>query len=154
MVAIAAKGRAAIVLTREEELLLTNIVHLSDDEAAAKRAMVLILAWQGKTYNDITRCTEISEVVISRIKKQWANNDLSGSEKVNAVCFSKSGRRKNKEAMAQKASNILQFNKRISPELSQNARSLAIVEMAKQEGIKLSQSTVIRFLREDQKVSS
>lgn len=148
MVVVAAVSNAAIFITEKEEYFLKNIVHLSKDTAAVKRAKILIEVKKGKTIEVTANDCGAAKSLVTEVKKQWKSSNLSGEEKVNAVCFSKAGRRRNEKAMVEKFKNILQFNKRISPEVSQNARSLQIVKMAQERGIQISQSTVIRFLRD------
>lgn len=148
MIAIAVSRRAAVILTEEEKYYLTDIARSSSDAAASKRAKILIAFGEGKTYEWIIKFIDVSTSVTTAVKKQWNNSKLSGCEKVDAVCFAKAGRRRNKKVMVEKINNILKFNNQISPEISQNARSLQIVEMAEKEGMQISQSTVIRFLRD------
>lgn len=148
--------RGAITVNEKEKLHILNIIQSSGDRAAIKRAKVLLASAEEKTLEETANIAGLSKAIVTEVKRQWRANSFIDIDKVNAVCFSKGGKRRNKEEVEKKANNILQFNKRISPEVSQNARSMAIVEMAKQEGMNLSQSTVIRFLRycEEQKVSS
>lgn len=148
MVAIAAKKKAAIVLTEEEKLHLTNIVRLSDNDAAIKRANILLSIASGETIRATAKICQVSAQVTSIVKKQWSSSELSGHQKINAVCFSSVGRRKNTKAMEEKESNVLEFNRRLNQDAPRNTRSRAIAEMAKEEGIKLSVSTVNRFLKQ------
>lgn len=151
MIAFAASRRAAIILSEEEKHYLIDVVHSSNDAAASKRAKVLIAFAEGKTYEWIVKNINVSRTLITAVKKRWEYSELSGREKVNEVCFVKTGRKRDKKVMKEKFNDILKFNKQISPEVSQNARSLQIVEMAQEEGMQISQSTVIRFLRDYRK---
>ncbi len=151
MVAIAARRKAAIVLASEEELHLTNIARLSDNDAAVKRAKILLNSASGKVTSVIASCSGASKSLVSIVTKQWENSELTGYEKVIAICFSKSGGRKKGKAMEEKASNVLEFNRRLSPRVSIHARSQAIEEMAKKEGMSISVRTVTRFLEQHEK---
>lgn len=148
MIVAAANRSAAVVLTEEEKFCLKDIICLSKDMAAVKRAKILIAVGEGKTIETVANECSAAKSVVAEVKRQWRRSNLSGNEKVNKICFAKAGRRRNEKAMAERVSYILKFNKRISPEVSQNARSLKIVEMAQEEGMQVSQSTVIRFLRD------
>lgn len=151
MTLAAASRDAAIVLKNEEESRLEDIVRLSDDDAAVKRAKILIGTARGKKVEAVAKECNVAKSVVAEVKRQWKSSSLLGNEKVDAICFSKAGRRRNKKVMTEKFNSILKFNKQISPKVSQNARSLQIVEMAQKEGMQISQSTVIRFLRDYRK---
>lgn len=150
MVAIAAKSKAAIVLSEEEKLHLTNIARLDDNKWAKDRAKILLcLGEMGVT--DAARTCDTALTQAARMKKRWLESELTGSVRVNSICHTGNGRKKNDTTLRNRIDNIIQFNKALNQNISRNARSAAIVEMAREEGIKISVRTVTRFLEMHEK---
>lgn len=149
MAAKAAKGadRAAIVLSEEEKLHLTNIARLNSNKLAVDRATILLCLGKMR-YTDAVVASGKSQAQVFRVKKQWIESKLTGSDRVSEVCLRGNGRRKNDATLRNRMQNVLQFNRRLNPDTPRYARSLAIVEMAKEEGIEFSVSTVTRFLKQ------
>jgi hypothetical protein len=150
MVAIAAKRGAAIVLLEEEKLHLTNIARLDEDRLAKNRAMILLGLETMKT-TDVAKSCGTSDRQVARVKKQWLESELTGSERVNEVCCGGGGRKKNDITLRNRMNNVLLFNRKLNPSTSRYMRSQAIVEMAKKEGMSISVRTVTRFLEQHEK---
>lgn len=150
MVVAAIRG-AALSVSEEEKNLLLKIINSSEDSAAIKRAKIIMAARQGKTNEGAAKAAGSANSLVIEVKKQWRHSSLTGEEKVNKICFSKHGRRRNKEELANKVKRILHIDKKIDPEMSLNARAYKIVEVAIAQGFQVSHSTVRRALRDYQK---
>ena len=146
MAAIAARNKAAIVLSSEEKLHLTNIARLHTSQSVRDRATILLCLSEMRYVDAVKNCKK-SQAQVSRIKKEWFESKLTGSDRINEICSRNSGRKKNDATLQSRMSNVLQFNRRLNPEIPRHARSQAIVEMARKEGMEFSISTVTRFLK-------
>jgi hypothetical protein len=148
---MAAPVKAAIVLTEEEKLHLTNIARLHSQKSAKDRATILLCLAEGMTIVKSVEISGTSESSVKHVKRQWLKSQNVGSERINEICCGGNGRKKNDETFRSKMNNVLQFNRQIHPNLSRYARSQAIVEMAKKEGMSISVRTVTRFLEQHEK---
>lgn len=147
MTAIAANNKAAIVLSQEDELHLKNIAHLHSCQSVRDRANILLCLGKMR-YSDAVKASGKTNGHVSRIKREWAENELRGSARIEKICARNSGRRKNDETLQSRIHNVISFNRRLNPDTPRHARAGAIVEMAKSEGMDFSVRTVTRYLQE------
>lgn len=153
MVAIAAKKKAAIVLSEEEKLHLTNIARLHETDSVRNRADILLRLGETDSQS-LVKAGIVSKSYVYNIKKEWENCELTGDARIHKI-FSKniknSGRKKNDTTLQNRIDNVLQFNRRLNPDATRNTRSVLIAEKMNEQGIKISPRTVNRFLEQHEK---